>query len=107
MPVFVAYGEMDEYNNVPVRESVRRLRSLNKSNITVKVYPGGDHAIEDPETHYVQEQLLSDLVEFVQQAGGEFIISGAREQHINNMKSAIQPENHGNSRSIKNFLRNR
>lgn len=68
VPVFVAYGEKDEYNNVPVAEIVRRLRLLNKSDVTVKVYPGGDHAVEDPRTHYVQEQLLNDLTEFIYQA---------------------------------------
>ncbi|UCF99150.1 MAG: alpha/beta fold hydrolase [Spirochaetaceae bacterium] len=65
VPVFVAFGEKDEYDNVPVVESVRRLRSLNKSNITVKVYPGGGHAVEDPRTHYVQKQLQNDLVAFI------------------------------------------
>jgi dipeptidyl aminopeptidase/acylaminoacyl peptidase len=65
VPAFVAFGESDEYDNVPVAESVRRLHSLTKSNLEIEVYPGGDHAIGDPRTHRVQEQLLNDLVDFI------------------------------------------
>ena len=66
VPAFVAYGENDEYDNVPVAESVRRLQSLNKRNITVKVYPGGGNAVEDSKTDRVQTQLLEDLVDFIE-----------------------------------------
>ncbi len=54
-PVLVVYGEEDEANNVPVRESVRRLehvfRSVNKTDYQILVVPGAGHGIRDPQTH--------------------------------------------------------
>lgn len=44
---FVLYGEDD--TNVPTAKSARRLRSLDKSNIEMRIYKGSGHALEDPE----------------------------------------------------------
>ena len=43
----VLYGQDD--TNVPSEKSAARLRSLDKSNIQVKIYEGSGHALEDPE----------------------------------------------------------
>lgn len=66
VPVFAALGENDK--NVPVEESVKRLRELNKD-ITIKVYPEGGHGILDSDTHKVRDDFLSDLTEFIENAG--------------------------------------
>jgi dipeptidyl aminopeptidase/acylaminoacyl peptidase len=63
VPAFMAFGENDK--NVPVEASLRRIQALNKSNITLKVYPEGGHGIIDPITHRVQEECLHDLVDFI------------------------------------------
>jgi uncharacterized protein len=63
LPVFMAYGENDK--NVPVSESVSRIQSLGKSNITIQVYPGVGHGIVDLATHRVREDYLRDLVDFI------------------------------------------
>ena len=48
-PVFVAYGELDERDNVPVQESVRRLEFVfklsGKRNYEIAVLPGVGHAL--------------------------------------------------------------
>ena len=51
--------------NVPVEESVKRIRALDQNNILVKVYPKGGHGIIDPVTHRVQQQYLDDLTNFI------------------------------------------
>lgn len=55
-PVFVAYGEEDERDNVPVRESVRRLEFVfgltGKTDYEILVVPGADHGLNaDPHPH--------------------------------------------------------
>ena len=42
----VLYGELD--TNVPSQESAARLRSLDRENITVTIFEGSGHALEDP-----------------------------------------------------------
>lgn len=48
-PVLIAYGERDEQDNVPVEESVRRIRFIfdrtGKTNFVVVVVPGVGHAL--------------------------------------------------------------
>jgi dipeptidyl aminopeptidase/acylaminoacyl peptidase len=61
-PVFFAFGENDA--NVPVKTSVQVVEESLSVDV-VKVYPGGGHAIRDPETNEVQEEFLADLVEFI------------------------------------------
>lgn len=63
LPVFLAFGENDK--NVPVRESVRRVEALNRSSITIRIYPEGGHGIVDPVNHRVQEACLRDVVDFI------------------------------------------
>ena len=62
-PSFMAFGENDK--NLPVEESVKRIQALGQSNIMVKVYPQGGHAIFDRATGRVQEAYLQDLVDFI------------------------------------------
>jgi pimeloyl-ACP methyl ester carboxylesterase len=46
LPVFVAYGELDEADNVPVRDSVYRLENeLDGKTLTVRVYPDTGHSL--------------------------------------------------------------
>lgn len=46
IPVFIAYGEKDEEDNVAVAESVRRLReNISSGLLTVRVYPGVGHSL--------------------------------------------------------------
>ena len=63
VPVLAAFGEGDE--NVPVEESVKRLRGLNNSHISIKVYPQGGHGIVDPQTRRVQRAFLDDMTAFI------------------------------------------
>lgn len=62
----VVYGEKD--TNVPAAESARRLRALGNPNITVTVYPGSGHAIEDPEgqgNRLFRRDALDNIVSFI------------------------------------------
>ncbi len=62
--VFFAFGENDL--NVPVDDSIARLdEDLGISSF--RVYPGGGHAIRDPQTNTVQGEFLGDLVVFIKQ----------------------------------------
>jgi len=49
VPALVVYGEDDELDNVPVRRSVERLRSLGRANLDVWVYAGSGHALWEPD----------------------------------------------------------
>lgn len=64
-PVLLVYGEEDERDNVPVRESVRRLehvfRSVNKTNYRIMVVPGAGHGIRDPQTHRLAPRFRDTL----------------------------------------------
>lgn len=65
-PTLVVYGETD--TNVPTGTSVERLESLGKSNITIKVYQGSGHAIEDVEgqgNRIFRQDALEDIVAFI------------------------------------------
>lgn len=62
---FAAFGGNDK--NVPVEESVKLLRSLDKE-MLIKVYPDGGHGITDPSTGKVQAEFLNDLTEFIEHA---------------------------------------
>jgi dienelactone hydrolase len=57
-----------EDTNVPAEESEVRLRSLNKSNIDVKVYEGSGHGLEDPVEvgdKYIRDDVLLDILNFI------------------------------------------
>ena len=55
-PVFIAFGEQDEYDNVPVQESVRRIERVfhlsGKRNYDVVVAPGVGHALWTAEREF-------------------------------------------------------
>lgn len=66
VPAFVLYGGAD--TNVPAERSAARLEALGKENLTVKIYPGSGHALEDPEgvgNRLWREDALRDIREFV------------------------------------------
>ena len=46
LPAFIAYGELDEADNVPVQASMRRLASeLDGKTLTARVYPDTGHSL--------------------------------------------------------------
>ncbi len=54
IPAFVAYGELDEADNVPVRASVQRFKDeLGGATLTVRVYPDTGHSL-------MEEALMSE-----------------------------------------------
>ncbi len=65
VPVFFAFGEGDRA--VPVDESIKRLRENDFNQFQVKVYPGGGHGIDDPQTHETSAEYLNDLVRFIKE----------------------------------------
>jgi len=65
-PVFFAFGEND--TNLPVGESVERLKNLEKENFEMKVYPNGGHGITEvvsSTARRIQPEFLDDLTRFV------------------------------------------
>jgi dipeptidyl aminopeptidase/acylaminoacyl peptidase len=65
-PSLVLYGSED--TNTNTRESVARLRSLQKDNMNVIVYPGSGHALEDPPgegNNLFRRDALEDIREFI------------------------------------------
>lgn len=66
VPVFVAYGEEDEGDNVPVSESVQRLEAALQAtehpDYTIRVYPGSGHALWDPASSQHAPKLRDDFV---------------------------------------------
>lgn len=70
VPSFIAFGEDDKA--VPVKDSVRRIQSLGKNNITIRVYPKMGHAVAEQATagiYRVSEKFLEDLVGFIKTGG--------------------------------------
>jgi uncharacterized protein len=65
LPVFVAYGELDEADNVPVIASVRRFTDeLDGESLTVRVYPNTDHSLMDEDLRNEQHfQLVDGLLQ--------------------------------------------
>lgn len=72
-PAMIVYGELDERDNAPVAESVRRLRhvfdSVGKDNDDVLVVPGVGHGIRDPETHRLSDAFTDHLAEWLSAIG--------------------------------------
>ncbi len=65
----VLYGQED--TNLPSEKSAAILRSLNKSNIEVKIYDGSGHALQDPEGHgdnIIRNEALRDILNFINMA---------------------------------------
>lgn len=66
IPILAMYGSDDP--NVPADASKARLDSLNKENITVKIYEGSEHALQDPPgkgDSIFREEALTDIKEFI------------------------------------------
>ena len=65
IPAFVAYGELDEFDNIPVAASVVRFQeNITSGNLTVKVYAGTGHSLMDEEKRKVNDfQLVKPLLE--------------------------------------------
>ena len=77
-PVFVAYGEADERDNVPVRESVRRLEfafdEIGKADFEILVVPGAGHGLNAEEHPH---PLLSEFTDALGRWLEEHILDGA------------------------------
>lgn len=66
IPVLVLYGSDD--TNVPSRESAARLESLGKDSITVIVYDGSGHALQDPPgegNSLIRRAALDEIAGFI------------------------------------------
>ena len=67
IPSFIGYGELDEFDNVPVSASVERFESeLEGEDLTVRVYPDTGHSLMDEalmkeRTYKLVDGLLRDL----------------------------------------------
>jgi len=67
IPSFIGYGELDEFDNVPVSASVERFESeLEGEGLTVRVYPDTGHSLMDEalmkeRTYKLVDGLLRDL----------------------------------------------
>lgn len=70
-PVLIVYGEEDEHDNAPVRESVRRLehafRGVNKTNYRILVVPGAGHGLRDPQTHRLAPSFTKTLAAWLRE----------------------------------------
>ncbi len=66
VPVLIALGENDK--NVPVEDSVQRLKENNLDHFNIKIYKNGGHAIRDPASNEVSQEYLDDLVQFIKAA---------------------------------------
>ena len=70
IPALVLHGSED--HNVPSAESKARFEALGKDNIRVIMYAGSGHGLEDPPgtgDHYIREEALSDMLNFINSAG--------------------------------------
>lgn len=69
IPVLMVYGDQDEKDNVPVKESVARLermiRKTERRAFTVKVFEGSGHALGDPNTNWIRKDFLDLLAAWV------------------------------------------
>jgi uncharacterized protein len=66
-PCLVVYGAKDESDNVPVIESVARLKRLPSygRSLTVKVFPQSGHAMGDPKTGWILEDYLRTVTDWI------------------------------------------
>lgn len=72
VPALVMYGSNDP--NVPAEASKARLEALDKENITVNIYEGSEHALQDPpgrgNSHF-RIEALTDIKDFIESVAGE------------------------------------
>jgi pimeloyl-ACP methyl ester carboxylesterase len=64
-PSLVVYGAEDEHDNVPVAESVARLRAAGRAGLEHRVYPGSGHALDDPEGTWIRRDFLDELARWI------------------------------------------
>jgi pimeloyl-ACP methyl ester carboxylesterase len=64
MPTFIAYGQLDQNDNVPVAASVANLAALDKPNLTVKTYPNVGHGFYDYASGELAPAFTADLTSF-------------------------------------------
>jgi len=73
IPAFIAYGELDEKDNVPVQASVKRLQAeLVGGTLTLRVYRNAGHSLMDDDQlkrgrHAFVKQLQQDLESWINQ----------------------------------------
>lgn len=64
-PVFVAYGSKDQYDNMPVYESVYRIqkgfKSIEKENYEINIYETG-HAMYEDDKSEIRKEFIEDLL---------------------------------------------
>jgi dienelactone hydrolase len=67
VPALVMYGSDDP--NVPAEASKTRLEELDKDNITINIYEGSGHALQDPPgkgNSHIRIEALMDIKEFIE-----------------------------------------
>ena len=83
VPVLVIYGEDDEKDNVPVRESVARLNKMIQADrardFTVTVFPNTGHGMFDEETKWIRKDFLDLLVDWSRSRAKQDRTGAARE----------------------------
>lgn len=69
VPALVLNGEKDK--NVPVARSVARLEEIRNQNpkaaLTIRVFPGSGHGIEEPGTHSTRPEALQAMADWIGQ----------------------------------------
>lgn len=69
VPGLIIFGEDDEFDNVPVKESVRRLNAAiqrnPRANLTIKVFKGSGYDLRDPEAKRIRRDFLNLLTKWV------------------------------------------
>jgi dipeptidyl aminopeptidase/acylaminoacyl peptidase len=70
-PGLLIFGEADEYENVPVKESLHRLEPLIKHKgppeLNVQLYLGSGHGLKDPKTNHIRHDFLNFLTDWITQ----------------------------------------
>jgi len=65
----LVFGEQDEYDNVPVQESVRRLEAAIQRNrhadLSIKVFKRSGHGLWEPESKRIRQDFLRLLTEWI------------------------------------------
>ena len=67
VPALVLNGELDQ--NVPVKKSVAILEAVRRQNrkaeITIQVFSGSHHGLEDPRTGEIREDSFSSMAAWI------------------------------------------
>lgn len=69
IPRLLVFGDQDERDNVPVRESVQRLEVViqqnRRTNLTVKVFQGSGHGLRELGSKRIRQDFLRLLAEWI------------------------------------------